>query len=98
VSDAQTWYAVLAWLLVAACAYVAFVFGRLSRTSFNRYPRGHVPHRVRIGVAISINGPLLCFVAGVVVAIVVGNWLEVALGTFLAVIAVAGVGLYLAPR
>jgi len=97
-SNAQTWYAVLAWLLVATCTYAAFVFGRFSRTSFDRYPRGHIPARTRIGVAVSINGPPLCFLAGLIVAAVVGYWLEVALGAFVAIVVVTAVGLYLAPR
>ena len=96
--DSQAWYAVLAWLLVAACSYAAFIFGRFARTSFERYPRGHVPTRTRIGVALSINGPVACLVLGLIAAAVTGHWLEAALGAFVGIIVVAGVGLYLAPR
>ncbi len=96
--DSQALYAVLAWLLVAACGYAAFVFGRFARTSFDRYPRGQIPTRTRIGVAISINGPWACFVLGLIAAAFTRAWLDAALGTFLGIVVVTGVGLYLAPR
>ncbi len=96
--DSQAWYAVAAWLLVAACGYAAFIFGRFARTSFDRYPRGHVPTRTRIGVAISINGPLVCFVLGLIAAAVTRAWLDAALGAFVGIAVVTAVGLYLAPR
>lgn len=96
--DSQAWYAVFAWLLAAACGYAAFIFGRFARTSFDRYPSGHVPTRTRIGVAISVNGPLACLVLGLIAAAVTRGWLDAALGTFLGIVVIAGVGLYLAPR
>ncbi|PRZ43106.1 hypothetical protein CLV47_103163 [Antricoccus suffuscus] len=97
-SDSQAWYAVFAWLLVAACGYAAFIFGRFARASFERYPRGHIPTRTRVGVAISINGPLVGFVIGLIAAAITGYWLTSALGTFVGIVIVTGLGLYLAPR
>lgn len=94
----QAWYDVLAWLLIGACAYSAFIFGRFSKAAFDRYPRGHVPTRTRVGVAVSIAGPLLCLVVGFGAAAVTGRWIQVAIGTLIAIIAIAGVGLFLAPR
>lgn len=94
----QTWTVVASWLLVTAVAAAAHLFGKEARS----HPRGRAAdpdavRRGRLGVAVSITGPLLAWLAGLVVAAVSGWWAPVGLATVLAIVAVAAVGLYLAP-
>lgn len=92
------WIGLAAWAIVIATAAAAFLFGQLARDTVHRYPPGHLPSTVRTGVAVSISGPLLVVVVGLVVALLTGAWVAVSIGTFVGVVVVTGLGWFLAPR
>lgn len=81
----------LSWCAVLAVVVGAFLFGQTARGQLVRDPRH------RLGVALSISGPLLVLVVGLTVAVATGAWLPVAAGTAAAVMLAAGAGAVLAP-
>lgn len=85
----------LGWLCVLAVTVAAVLFGQTARSPEPSTSRR--PTRVRIGVGVSITGPLLVAAVGLTVAVVNGNWLTVAVGTVAAIIATAALGVMLAP-
>lgn len=94
----QVWTTVGAWLLVTGVALAAHLFGREARTIPKRCASPDALRRARLGVALSITGPLLAYLAGLVVAAVTGQWAIVGLVTVIVVVTVAVVGLVLAPH
>ncbi|WP_106850508.1 hypothetical protein [Blastococcus sp. Marseille-P5729] len=94
----QVWTTIGAWLLVTAVALAAHLFGREARTLPKRCASPEALRRARLGVALSITGPLLAYAAGLVVAAVTGQWAVVGLATVLLIIGVAATGLFLAPH
>ncbi|WP_153506528.1 hypothetical protein [Cumulibacter manganitolerans] len=94
---AYGWTVLGAWLLVAAVTVAAHLFGREARAAPSRAARRTDPTRWRIGVAVSITGPIAGFLVGLATAALTGAWILAALITLLAVVAIAVVGLFLAP-
>lgn len=82
---------VLSWGAVVAIVVGAFLFGQTARGQLVR------DGRHRLGLALSISGPLLALVVGLGVAAATGAWLSVAAGTAAAVMLTAGAGAVLAP-
>lgn len=91
------WTTIGSWLLVAAVAIAAHVFGRESRALSYGHADAAAVRRSRIGVALSITGPLVALIVGVIAAAVTGQWAVSGLVTVLAIVAIAAIGLYLAP-
>lgn len=89
---------VLAWLAVAGTTMAAVLFGQSARTAVDPYPVGEVPSRVRLGVALSISGPLLAFLVGLAIGLLTGDWLAAALAAFGGIVAAAIAGWLFAPR
>lgn len=93
----SVWLIVGAWSLVVAVAVGAHLFGRSATSRTPRKASDTARRRARVGVAVSNAGPLLVLVVGLVTAYSTGLWVEVALGTTVAIILVAGIGFFLAP-
>ena len=72
------------------------LFGREARTAA-RDATAAEARRARIGVAVSISGPIAAYAVGIVAAIITGAWAVCGLVTVLAIAAIAAIGLYLAP-
>lgn len=94
----HSWTTIGSWLLVTAVAVAAHLFGREARILPKRCASPEALRRARLGVAVSITGPLIAYVAGLVVAAVTGGWAVAGLATVLAIVAVTAVGLFLAPH
>ena len=92
------WLMTGAWLLVAAVALAAHLFGREARAIPSDETDSAERARSRLGVAISITGPIAAFLVGFAVALTSGAWAVVGLVTVLAIVAIAAIGLYLAPQ
>ena len=83
-----------AWTTVVAACVAATVFGRSARSAG---ATGLVPLSTRIGLLLSVLGPGLTLMAGLAAAAVTGAWLGLAVVVLAALVAVAVVGLLLAP-
>lgn len=95
--SSYAWTALSSWVLVAAVTVGAHVFGREARWSPASAAEPHAVRRSRLGVALSITGPLVVFFVGLLAAVVTGHWFVIGLVTVLALVAVALAGLWLAP-
>lgn len=93
----QSWTTIGAWVLVTAVAIAAHLFGREARTNRAACRDDREVRRARLGVAVSITGPLLVLLIGLIIAAITGLWAPVGLATIAVIIVVAAVGLYLAP-
>ena len=87
---------VLAWLGVLAVCVAAVLFGQTARTA-PRGPRRRSRAR-RIGLFVSLSGPWLAVLAGVVAGILSGAWLLAAAGAAIGVVLTAAIGFTLAPH
>lgn len=87
----------LAWLAVAAVCVAAVLFGQTARTSPLRRGRRASPS-TRIGMALSMSGPWVALLLGVVGGALTGQWLVAAAATLAGIVVLALVGLLLAPR
>ena len=87
---------VVAWLGVLAVCVAAVLFGQTARTA----PRGRRPRSRarRIGLFVSLSGPWLAVLAGVVAGILSGAWLLAAAGAAVGVVLTAAIGFTLAPH
>lgn len=87
---------VLAWLGVLAVCVAAVLFGQAARTA----PRGRRrrSRARRIGLFVSLSGPWLAVLAGVVAGILSGAWLLAAVGAAVGVVLSAAIGFILAPH
>ena len=95
---AHSWYCLGAWFLVAAVAVAAHLFGKLARATPSDPDSDASVRRARLGVAISITGPLVALVVGSAAGAVTGAWPVTGLVTFAAIVLIAGIGYTLAPR
>ena len=87
----------LAWLAVAAVCVAAALFGQTARTSPVRRGRRPSPS-ARIGMVLSMSGPWVAALLGVLGGALTGQWLVAAAAALLGIVLVALVGLLLAPR
>ena len=89
---------VLAWTAVLAAAGGAALFGQTARTGVRRHGRSRrTAVRTRVGMAVSMSGPWVALLAGAGAGAASGAWTAAAAGTLAGVVAVAVVGLALAP-
>ncbi|MEJ7702756.1 MAG: hypothetical protein WKF47_03375 [Geodermatophilaceae bacterium] len=84
------------WLCVLLVTVAAVLFGQTARPGPSVTGRTR-PIRVRLGIAVSITGPLLAAAVGLATAVASGAWAAAAAATVAAVILTAVVGLLLAP-
>ena len=87
----------LAWLTVAAVCVAAALFGQTARTSPRRRARRPSPS-TRIGMVLSMSGPWVATLLGVVGGALTGQWLVAAAAALVGIVVVALLGLLLAPR
>ncbi|GAB3307835.1 hypothetical protein EK0264_07225 [Epidermidibacterium keratini] len=92
------WYCLGAWLLVVAVAVAAHLFGKLASAAPTDPDSEASVRRARLGVAISITGPLIALVIGSGAGLVTGAWPMAGLVTFVGIVLVAAIGYTLAPR
>ena len=86
----------LAWLAVLALLVGAVLFGQTARTAPRR--RRRRSRRRRIGLFVSLSGPWLAVLAGVVAGLLGGAWLPAAAAAGAGVVLTAVVGFLLAPH
>ena len=86
----------LAWLAVLALLVGAVLFGQTARTAPRR--RRRRSRRRRIGLFVSLSGPWLAVLAGVVAGLLSGAWLPAAAAAGAGVVLTAVVGFLLAPH
>ncbi|TFV90547.1 hypothetical protein [Blastococcus sp. CT_GayMR16] len=84
---------VLAWLAVLAVCVAAVLFGQTARSAPRRRSATG-----RIGLFLSLSGPWLAVVGGVVAGALSGAWLLAAAGAAAGVVLTSVVGLSLAPH
>ncbi len=87
---------IVAWLAVLAVCVAAVLFGQTARTAPRRRRRRRPRSRSsRIGLFLSLSGPLLVLLAGAAAGALTGAWLPAAASTAggIVLIALAGVAL-----
>jgi hypothetical protein len=87
--------AVLAWLAALAVCVAALLVGRSVRTAPRRRRRRPA---ARLGLFLSLSGPWLSALGGLVLGALTGSWLHAAAGCAIATTVLALTGLVLAPR
>ena len=85
---------VVAWLALVAVTVAAVLFGQTAGAG----RRAHRSGRRRLGLVLSRSGPWLALLAAVGAGALTGRWLAAAAGGVVAVVAVALLGLVLAPH
>ncbi len=88
----------LSWTGALAVVVAAFLFGQTAREA--RLPSASplgVVRRHRLGLALSVSGPVLALAVGLLIAMLSGAWLPLAAGTAGAALLIAAAGLVLLP-
>ncbi len=88
----------VAWLAVLAITASSVLFGQGARMPARQAMDAPAARRHRVGIALSISGPIAVLLLAVAVGAVTGSWLTLAPIAFAAVGAVSVAGLVLAPH
>lgn len=94
----ETLVTLLAWLAVAAIAVSAVMLGQQGRVPVRRSIDESTMRRRRLGLAVSISGPIAVVGLSMTIAVLTAAWLTLAVVAFAGVAVVAVVGLVLAPN
>jgi len=94
----QTFVTGAAWLAVVAFAVSAVLFGQSARMPSRRPRTPRAARNRRIGIALSISGPIVVVLAAVAVATRTEEWLLLAIIAFGSIGVVSLAGFVLAPH